>query len=113
VQSVAFSPDGTLIASPSLDGIVLWEVASGEEYLVLPTPTDTHDDYNVTFSPDGRIVAVGRMEGIVNLWDVATGTLLASLGGHEKLVLGVIFSPDGTLLASGSLDGGVQVWGVP
>ena len=63
---------------------------------------------SVVFSPDGTTLASGAFDGKVVLWDVATRTNIATLGGHT----GTVFSPDGTTLASGSGDGTVVLWDV-
>jgi WD40 repeat protein len=65
----------------------------------------------VTFAPDGGTlaVAVGR---VVQLWDVASGWLLARLAGHEGQVKCLACSPDGARLASGSYDRTVRLWDV-
>ena len=70
VYSVAFSPDGTTIASGGKT-IKLWDVATG----TLKTTLKGHSSYSVAFSPDGTTIAGGSRDGNVQLWDVATGTL--------------------------------------
>src|SRR5204863_5241476 len=58
VNSLAFSPDGKLLASGGMDrSLRIWRVADGEQVLVF---SDTHDEVScVAFSPDSKLVAVG------------------------------------------------------
>ena len=111
ITSVAFSPDGTRIASGSTDNTVrLWDVATGE---VLSTFSG-HSSYvySVAFSPDGTRIASGSLDNTIRLWDVATGEVLSTFSGHSSSVTSVVFSPDGTRIASGSEDRTIRLWDV-
>ena len=109
--SVAFTPDGTLLASGSNDETVkLWDVESGQEVNTLHLTGFAA--LSVAFSPDGTLLASGSSDNTVNLWEVESGQELRTFRGHSDYVWSVAFSPDGTLLASGSLDGTVKLWDV-
>jgi WD40 repeat protein/tetratricopeptide (TPR) repeat protein len=103
VWSIAFSPDGCILASGSNDGsIKLWNVSMDE---VLQTLTGhSQSVYSVAFSPDGRILASGSNDETVKLWNVDTGQVLQTLQGHESKVHSVVFHPTKSILVSGSDD---------
>jgi hypothetical protein len=109
VNSVAFSPDGTWLASAGHDGTVkVWHVATGREALDLQGHTGPVR--RVTFSRDGARLASASDDGTVRVWEAATGQELLTLQGHITNVYGVAFSPDGTRLASAGFDGVVKFW---
>jgi WD40 repeat protein len=115
VNSVAFSPNGKILASGNGDilggwdtTVRLWDVATGRELKKLTGHTDSVN--SVAFSPNGKILAsgsgdiLGSGDNTVRLWDVATGRQLQQLTGHTEGVTSVAFSPNGKILASGSGD---------
>jgi WD40 repeat protein len=117
IYSVAFSPDGKIIASGEEDGgrIMLWDVKTRQQ---LGEPLVSHSDYygevySVAFSHDGKILASGSDDNTIRLWDVETRQSLGEpLVAHSDDVLSVAFSPDGKILASGSSDKTVRLWDV-
>ena len=111
VESVAFSPDGQMLASGSLDKTIrLWDVPSGVAQQTFIRHTDRV--YSVCFSPDGRTLASGSADKTICLWDIASGGLLKTLTGHTSWVKSVTFSPDGRTLASGSADKTICLWDI-
>jgi WD40 repeat protein len=111
VQTLAYSPANTVLATGSFDGMVrLLDTVTGQVLNVLGAPSGVNC---IAFSPDGRVLAAGTDQGELQLWDAATGKVLATLQAHYSRVLTLAFNSDGTLLASGGEDGTVRVWGVP
>ncbi len=111
VLSVSFSPDGTRLATSSLDGVRLWDVGTGQLLAALTDETDS-PGFSVAFSTDGTKLASGSWDDTVELWDVLTRKHIATFPGHTGNVYAVEFSPDGRTLASGSQDGTVLLWRV-
>jgi len=110
VWSVAFTPDGKILASTAGNKVKLWDVETGRELRTLTGHTDRV--WSLAFSPDGKILASASSDNTVRLWDPATGGELRTLIGHTDVVGSVAFSPDGKSIVSGSNDGTIRVWGV-
>jgi WD40 repeat protein len=117
VRGVAFSPDGTLLASAggvsigSGDvNVKLWDVATGSVVRTFGPP-DGQESWCVAFSPDGTLLAVGSGFDVL-VYRVADASLVDTLTGHSWYVFAVGFSPDGTLLASASGDRTARLWRV-
>ena len=109
IHSVAFSPNGKLLATGDTNGeIRLYQVADGKQLLTVKGHIGFI--WPVAFSPDGHIFASGGDDQKVKLWNTNTGQCLANLQGHSGGIWSIAFSPDGQLLASSSEDHTVKLW---
>ncbi|NJN68249.1 MAG: WD40 repeat domain-containing protein, partial [Chloroflexaceae bacterium] len=105
--SVAFSPDGQMLATGSQDMAVrmrhvqdgtLVHTLSGHNLRVI----------HVAFAPDGQMLASGSTDNTVRLWQVSDGTFVRAFDGSC-----MTFAPDGQTLATGSEEGpDIRVWRV-
>jgi WD40 repeat protein len=120
VAAVAFSPDGTALATASAsDGsssIRLWDTATQQE-IGTPMTAGPGPVYAVAFSPDGTTLASADDDGSARLWDAATQQEIgAPMTAGPGPVYAVAFSPDGTTLvtadANDSSGGSARQWDV-
>jgi WD40 repeat protein len=111
--SVAYSPDGKLLASATGQShapfdVLVWNVVTGQHGVTLREKDDVV--MALAYSGDGTILASGDGEEVA-LWDVATGKRRAALVGHRERVFRIALSKDGQTLAAGDLEQ-VKVWDV-
>jgi WD40 repeat protein len=111
INAVAWSPDGTLVASAGQDGsITIRDAVSGKQ--VASLAAHAGGVRALTFSQRGEWLASAGADATVKLWDVASRRLHATFFGHLGTVLSVAIAPDSSALVSGGDDGTVKFWDV-
>jgi WD40 repeat protein len=109
VQAVAWSPDGTKLATASLNhGARIWDAASG--HAVTPPLAHHGEVYGVAWSPDGTRVATASQDGTARVWNAVSGQPVTPPLAHHGRVYAVAWSPDGTRVATAGHDGTARVW---
>ena len=111
VHSVRFSPNGRWLASNGgYRTIRIWDLSTGKTAMMLSGDEVQH--HAVRFTPQGdRVVAAQEFPNTnLQLWDPATGNLIATLRGHTNEVAHIEFSRDGSRIATGSTDQTARLW---
>ena len=112
VNSVAFSPDGSRLASGSWDdGIVrIWNMATSELEDEMEGHTASVD--SVVFSHNGRLIVSGSWDDTIRIWNTATCETINILTGHEDSIMSVAISRNDKFVVSGSMDRTVRIWDI-
>jgi WD40 repeat protein len=109
-MGLAFSPDGSSLASTSLDGTVkVWSLSPGNEAIAVSEVVAGFGT-RIAYNQNGQEFGTNGGDGTATLWNAETGQPRLKLKGHKLEVMNIAFSPDGTRFATGSLDGTVILW---
>lgn len=109
INQVAYSPDGTMIASASFDKSVrLWNGITGAFLAVFRG--HVQQVYHVAWSADSRWIVSGSKDSTIKLWSIPKRKMIEDLPGHADEVYAVDWSPDGQRVASGGKDKLLKIW---
>jgi WD40 repeat protein len=114
----ALSPDGRFVVSQSgavgfepgdesSEDLRLWDI-DRQSVCILGSHSDRVS--SCVFTPDGTRIVSASADRTLKIWDVASGTNLATLTGHTLDVTHCVVSPDGRLIGSASLDTTLRTW---
>lgn len=116
---LAFSPDGTTLAStertifstnfwksPPVTPVHIWDTARGREL----RHWETDNGSRVCFSPDGTTLASVASQ-VIRLWEVATGReIRPQTTGHHSAIGAAVFTPDGQSIVTAGHDRTIRFW---
>ena len=110
VRTLAFSPDGKMLAGGSnLGAIHLWDAHTSTKLFTLKEHNNRI--HALAFSPDGKTLASGSQNGEISLWDTANGVQSSANIIEPRTTVGaLLFSLDGKTLVSGNGSGVLQLW---
>ena len=111
VSGLAFSPDGSLLASVGGGGkLMVTSVESGQRLHFIQAHGSSIQD--VVFSDDGQRIATASLDRTCRIFDLLSGSSLLTIRGHAGGLLAVDFDPAGKRVATASADGSVRVWNI-
>ncbi|WP_392531313.1 protein kinase [Nostoc sp. C117] len=109
VLTVAFSPDGKILATGSDDNTIkLWEVNTGQ--LISTLLGHSWSVVALAFTADGETLISGSWDKTVKLWRVNTAEEIITLSGHTDSISAIAVNPVAQLIASGSRDKTIKLW---
>ena len=122
IMSVAFSPDGTRLASGSgsqgqadSGELFVWDAHSGERHPAWGAGNSAFVRHPgvvsaLTWAPSGELVVSGGSDGRLRWWDMQSGECMRVREAHQGTVQALKLSPDGGRLASCGEDGAITIW---
>lgn len=115
IQTLSFSPCGSLIAGGMPEELMLWDATTCEPRLILLLPKGYHHKSVLAFSPCGRYLAYdsgkeGTTKVSITVWDAVSGKNIVSFYENSYSCVSLGFSPDSTLLASSGGEGTILLW---
>ncbi len=104
IEEVAISPDGSMVAAALVTGIYIWNLETG--YCFFSSETNSFTLFtSLTWSADSRHIAAASPESGVQIWDVSSEDITASLQAQTGSFTTLAWSPDGQMLAAGAEQG--------
>jgi len=109
VNSVAFHPSGTFIATGSTDSTVkIWDIRTNK--LIQHYTSHTAAINSISFHPCGNYLLTASNDSTLKIFDLLEGKIFYTLHGHQGHALAVAFNKTGDLFASAGVDEQVMVW---
>jgi RNA polymerase sigma factor (sigma-70 family) len=104
IRSIAFAPDGKVLAASGVKTTGLLEPATGKERWRLE-----HRTVGLHFSADGKILT-GAVSGAIHQWDTTSGKVLTPQSAGDSSVRQILTTPDGRLVITRGEDGDGHLW---
>jgi WD40 repeat protein len=112
VNAIAFSPDGSLLATLPGRGVRIWDVRPGGFFPRLLLGEHAERAWTLAFTPSGDYLATGGWDSTVRLWDPQTGAERARYDWQLGRILAVAFAPDGLTAAAAGNANDIIIWDV-
>ena len=106
VRAVCLSSDDRMLASASNGSLKIWNVRTQSCLRTL----ECGYALCASFLPGDKIVVLGNRNGELELFDIASSTLIETVKAHEGPVWTLHVHPDGKSVASGSADKSAKFW---